>query len=127
MKQFAFTKDERLSSKKAIEAVFGSGNSLTAFPFKLLWNNKNEDSDYPAKVVFIIPKKNFKRAVDRNKVRRRLKEIYRLNKAAWYECLKSKKLSIELAILYLPKDILEYDALNKYWVQAMEKFMIKTK
>src|SRR5688572_1261178 len=80
---FKFPKSERLSGKRLIDELFEKGSSQFLYPFWILCLNeiKRETGLYP-KVLFSIPKKNFKRAVDRNRIRRQLREAYRKHKKA---------------------------------------------
>lgn len=75
-----FSKLERLTSKTLIQELFSNGSSFYLFPFKVMYIKA--DPDQPShQVLFSIPKRNFKRAVDRNRIKRQLKEAYRLNKS----------------------------------------------
>lgn len=71
-----FTKKERLSSKKEIENLFKSGKSKLVYPI-LFYYLPNEER---TKVLISVSKKNFKKAVERNFIKRKMREEYRLNK-----------------------------------------------
>ena len=73
-----FRKQERLCGTSAIDLLFTRGNSLFKHPLRLVWRFTNDTSGY--RVLFSIPKRNFHRAVDRNRIRRLLRECYRKNK-----------------------------------------------
>ena len=64
---------------------------------------------FPVQVMMSVPKYNFHRAVDRNLVRRRMKEAYRLNKQALYDHLSGKGIQLVVSISYTAKDIMDYD------------------
>lgn len=74
-----FPKSERLCSIKDIEELFSKGSSTFLYPFKILYLHCDNKPPYP-QVLFSVPKKNFRKAVDRNRIKRQLKEIYRQNK-----------------------------------------------
>jgi len=81
MRPFGFPKSERLNSKKSIETIFLSGKSAFYFPLKAIFTLEDLTGEQaPSQALFVVPKKRFKRAVDRNKLRRRIRESYRLNK-----------------------------------------------
>ncbi len=103
---FTFDKTERLCSKKAIDELFANGKSKTQFPIKLIYKSAEFESEFPARVVFIVPKKKHKRANKRNTLRRRIREVYRLNKQTFYDTLVSLK--VDLMFVYLSNESLDY-------------------
>lgn len=78
-----FHRGERLKSRKEIGRLFGKeGLSLSAYPLVLKYAPAEENrSDFPFQAAFVVPKRKFKRAVDRNLIKRRIKEAFRLQKA----------------------------------------------
>ena len=81
---FTFDKTERLCSKKALDDLFSGGKSKSHFPIKVIYKTSVYESAFPARVVFIGPKKKHKRANKRNTVRRRMREVDHLNKHKLY-------------------------------------------
>ena len=76
-----FPATERLKSKKVIEELFKKGSSVYLYPFRLIYSsNPIEPQHYP-QILVSVPKRNFKKAVDRNRLRRQIKEAWRLNKS----------------------------------------------
>ena len=77
-----FPKSERLSQKSSINELFQRGKSFTDYPLKVIYlkRSKEDFGEMPHQILVTVPKKNFKRAVDRNKLKRRIREAYRLNK-----------------------------------------------
>ena len=115
---FTFTKIERLCSTKAIDDLFANGKSKTQFPFKLMYKPAEFESPFPARVMFVVPKKKHKRANKRNDIKRRMREVYRLNKHSLYEALKTQKLDI--MFICLSNEELEYTVIEKSMLQLME-------
>lgn len=115
---FTFTKIERLCSKKAIDELFANGKSKTQFPFKLIYKVSEFESPYPVRAMFVVPKKKHKRANKRNDIKRRMREVYRLNKHTLYESLKTQK--IDLMFICLSNEELEYTVIEKSILQLME-------
>ena len=115
---FTFSKIERLCSKKAIDDLFANGKSKTEFPFKLFYKKTEFESPFPVRAMFVVPKKKHKRANKRNVIKRRMREVYRLNKHLLYESLKTQK--IDVMFICLSNDDLEYTKIEKSMLQLME-------
>lgn len=77
-----FSKDEKLKSKKAIELLFKTGKSINAHPIKAIYLPKTENETTKLNVGVSVPKRNIKLAVNRNLLKRRMREAYRLNNKA---------------------------------------------
>ena len=95
---FSLKKHEILRSKKKIKELFEDGSSFFVYPFKVYF--LHEQTAAPAQVLFSVSKKYFKRAVDRNLIKRRMREAYRLNKSI-IETEKKDELSISIALIYI--------------------------
>ena len=81
LKEQGLNKNERLKSKKNTGLLFKNGDSLFSFPFKLVYKWLEEGSDKNSVQLLVsVPKRKFKNAVDRNLLRRRIKEAFRKNK-----------------------------------------------
>lgn len=92
-------KEQRLKGKKIVSELFsGPKLSVKAFPFRAFYNVVSEGEPI-AKFGISVPKKKFKRAVDRNRIKRLTKEAIRVNKAALYEELRNKSVSIHVMVV----------------------------
>ena len=91
-----------------MEVLFAKGTSKAAFPIKLIYIKRDSPSDSLVKAMFVVPKRNFKRANERNKLKRRMKEVYRTSKEGLYDSLRSKEIYLELAFLYVGKEAESY-------------------
>ena len=116
--EFTFTKIERLCSKKAIDELFASGKSKTQFPIKLIYKPVEFESPFPVRAMFVVPKKKHKRANKRNTIKRRMREVYRLNKHTLYESLQTQKL--DLMFICLSNEELEYTVIEKSMCQLID-------
>ncbi|MCF8365458.1 MAG: ribonuclease P protein component [Bacteroidales bacterium] len=112
-----FKKSERLCNKTLIEKLFNQGFSFYGYPFKLVYlaveNNKSNSGEYPAKVLFTVSKRQFKKAVQRNKLKRLMREGYRKNKHQLYDFLSTSQLQMAIAFIYTSKETLPYADIEK--------------
>lgn len=119
-KIYTFTKEERLCNKKLIDELFRNGSSFLVYPFKVSWLIVAEPQLYPAQVLFSVPKKRYKHAVDRNLLKRRMREAYRLNKEHYlYLPLKDKGKQIVFSIGYVGKEIADYAFIEKKMLKLL--------
>lgn len=107
-----FTKDERLCSIKEITALVKDGHVLFQYPFRVTYILKesqvqadDSNSHISCKLLISVPKKNFKRAVHRNLLKRRIRESYRKNKGL---LTPPAGKTANIMLVYVSKDILEY-------------------
>lgn len=82
-----FRKHERLSGRDRLKQVVAEGRAVKVHPFRLLGLLMPLEPTARAQVAFAVPKRHVKLATDRNRVRRHMREAYRLNKHRWYERL----------------------------------------
>lgn len=84
-----FGKQEKLKSRKLIGRLFEEGKSVKKFPIRLIYLQTEQASDFPMQASFSVPKRNFKKAVDRNRIKRLLREAYRHEKQGLYNSVKT--------------------------------------
>jgi len=124
-KNFSFGKSERLCSKKLIEELFSNNqvHKIIEHPFLLLWKEEQIESDYPAQVLIIVSKKLFPKAVDRNRIRRQIRELYRLNKHHIYETLEKHQKEVALMVMYKDRQKLQLSVLKTHYNKLIEKLI----
>jgi ribonuclease P protein component len=103
-----FKKEERLSEKKIIKELFEKGFSFYLSPFKVVWRNTPVEGRYPAKVMITVSSRNFRNAVDRNRIRRIVREVYRKNKQILYESITESSMRLAFVLIYTGKNIIQY-------------------
>ena len=110
-----------MCSKKQIDGLFTKGTSITSFPIKVIFYETAVEFVNPCQVMFVVPKRIFKRAHDRNKTKRRLREAYRLNKTHFYEMLKNNNKKVIFSFIYISKKIASYEEIEKSTLTALKK------
>jgi len=121
---YKFTKEERLCNKRLLEKLFHNGSSFLVYPFRIVSLPESLKADFPAQVVIAVSKRKFKRAVDRNLIKRRIREVYRLNKEELlYSFLSERKLSLMISIHYIGKEIAGYPFIEKKLKLALQKLV----
>lgn len=111
--KLTFNKQERLCSKKQMDLLFSKGSSTFGHPLKFIFIAVETNLQFPAQALFVVPKRQFKKAHDRNKLKRRMREAYRLNKLNFYEQLNSANKKIICAFIYVGKKQEEYATIEK--------------
>lgn len=122
-----FHKQERLTGKKSIDLLFAKGKSVSNGPLKLIIKPSLSTQLYPAKAMFVVPKKKFKRAHDRNLLKRRMREAYRTNKNTFYHMLNDKGVKVSCAILYMSGKADTYAAIEKAIKELLTQSVNKLK
>lgn len=102
-KKYTLNKSERLNSKKLIERLFAGGNkSFPAFPLRVVYMPlAPEESTADASILISVPKKRFKHAVNRNLVKRQIREAYRHNKYILLDALKAKDTPTKMVLAFI--------------------------
>ncbi len=116
-----FKKEERLSKTKVINRLFAEGKKFTIAPFRVYWLEIETEGDYPAQVLISVSKKQFKRAVDRNLIKRRTREAYRRNKTAFYSYLNKNAKNCVFALLYYSDEIASYNEIEEKIIFILQR------
>lgn len=120
----SFGKAHRLCGKKRIDRLFAEGQSFFAYPFRCVWTVMDpewEKVSAPVQILISVGKKNHKRAVVRNKLKRRIREAYRLNRPCWEDVSSSQGRIVTVALLYTSKEILEYSVIEHGVVKVLSE------
>jgi ribonuclease P protein component len=121
---YRFPKEERLRSKKLIEQLFREGSSFNSYPLRFVALHVPGPSELPVQVLVSVSKRNFKKAVDRNRLKRQMREAYRLHKheffkpnpdgGTWY-----------IGILYIGKEKSPFNYISKKLNSGLERLLTK--
>ncbi|MFY0653639.1 MAG: ribonuclease P protein component [Cyclobacteriaceae bacterium] len=117
-----FGKHERLSSKKLIDLLFNDGQSMFSYPFTIKFLAQSDIDNH--QVLISVPKKKFKRAVDRNLIKRRIKEAYRLNKAILADVKESSSYLL-IAYIYTANEIHDFNFIESKLIKSLERLKSK--
>ena len=107
-----FKKDERLTGKKLIDELFKDGSFFYLYPFKVQFLSVDGNRKKPVQILMAVSSKSFPHAVDRNRIRRRMREAYRVNKQELYDSLGRKQVNFLVALIYTGKQSESYDLIS---------------
>lgn len=121
--KLTFTKGERLSAKSSIEGLFRGGSSFFNYPYRVVYLLVDKsDSLHPAQALVSVPKKKFRSAVARNRIKRKVKEAYRLQKnSLLYPHLNKEQQVLHVAFQYVANKDLPFDILAKGMEGVLKK------
>ena len=126
MKRNTFPLKEHLKSKSAIEQVYASGVSVTSFPLRAIFiEQPHEVQDPTAAILINVSKKRFRHAVDRNLVKRRIREAYRTSKHQFVETLEKSGKKMAVAIIYIDNKHNSTAFIRKKMTKLLESILTK--
>lgn len=115
-----YSKIDKLKSKKLIDELFTEGKSVSAYPLRIIYKNADFKDAVIAKTGVSVSKKNVKLAVDRNRIKRLMREAYRLNKASYFNNITTQ---YTFMILYIGKEKLDFHQIESKMNTAFQKFL----
>ncbi|SDX64618.1 ribonuclease P protein component [Lutibacter oricola] len=121
---FTLGKEEKLKSKKLIEQLFIQGKRVKLYPFQVIYSEIDHDGDFPIKFAVSVPKRNVKMAVKRIRIKRVIREIYRLNKHKISENIHKKYMCM---FIFMGKEELDYATMEISYLKLIDKFLTKIK
>lgn len=110
--KYTFRKGERLSKKVYIDNLFESNRSFLCYPLKFFYKKIEDEQAFPLQVLIIVPKKRLRKAVDRNLIKRRIREAYRMEKIEIIEKLDNPKEVLLLGVMYLCDKKMHYNQIK---------------
>ncbi|MGE4586797.1 MAG: ribonuclease P protein component [Mangrovibacterium sp.] len=119
-KIFGLSREERLRSRKAIGKLFSGGQSFFVFPLKVAWIAADSRERSPVRAAFSVSRRNFRRAVKRNLLKRRMREAYRRNKHILYEAREGEK-ALEVMFIYAGCEVKDLLLIEQSMKQALRR------
>ena len=120
---YTFNKKEKLKSQKLIEQLFAQGQSVVAHPLRMVYIKTGFDEEIKIKAGVSVSKRHFKKAVDRNRIKRLMREAYRLQKAAYFDNISGQ---YALMILYIGKEENDFKTVYSKMDVLLKKFQERT-
>ena len=123
--QFTLPKKEHLCGEIRISRLFTEGKAFIVYPIRVVYRIDEKSDSEPVRMMVSVPKKRFKRAVKRNRLKRLLREAYRLNKAALIDIIQQKNLNLQIAFNYVSGEEVDYVLMEEKMKIALKRISDK--
>lgn len=123
---YTLSKSERLYIQKRIDHLFQAGSSFIAYPLRIVFTISELVVDEPSVAMLVsVSKRKFKRANKRNRVKRLVREAFRLNKHKFTVVLQGKNVGLDIAFLYLKDELPTYADIEKAMLKTIDLLPVK--
>jgi ribonuclease P protein component len=126
MKNYSFSKQERIYRRNDFRKLLTEGKSFYHYPFKCIYLWK-EATVFSGRIAISVSKKKFKNAVDRNKIKRLIRENYRLEKHVLYQEYVDSKQSVDILIIYIGTKIHSFSIFKIQIIELINKMIKKSR
>jgi len=116
---FTFPKKEHLCGEIRVGKLYAEGKAFIVYPLRVVYKVAPQTGNVAVKVLVSVPKKRFKHAVDRNRIKRLMRECYRLNKLNIIQLAIEKEIEIQIAFNYVADNEMDFASLNKKMEKAL--------
>ncbi|MFT4072842.1 MAG: ribonuclease P protein component [Dysgonamonadaceae bacterium] len=121
----SFPKEIRITSKKELDNLFAQGDSFIAYPLRVVFSKKEKTQGRDLCFMVSVSKRKFKRAVKRNRVKRLVRETFRLSRRELELKLVSEPYSVNVAFIYLKNELPDFAEINKAMHKALDTLEVK--
>lgn len=123
--RYFFKKEERITGDKRIETLFTCGKSFVAYPLRVVYLDKDIDRPFILEVLVSVPKRKIKSAVKRNRMKRLIRESFRMNKHILNDVLKEDYKHLEIAFIYVKDELTDFITVEKGMRKALNEIKNK--
>lgn len=124
--RYTFKKEQRVTGAKRVDAIFASGTSFISYPLRIVYLQHEQSPINKCSILVSVPKKRIKKAVHRNRIKRLIRESYRLNRELINNIDISEQ-SLDIAFIYVKDTASDYVEIQKAMQKALKQIAIRTK
>ena len=123
---YTFTKAQRVTGAKRVDAIFASGSSFISYPLRVVFMQHEQSPTPSCSILVTVPKKRIKKAVHRNRIKRLIREVYRLNKKLVND-IQLNEQSLDIVFVYIKDTGTDYKEIDKAMQKALKQVAIRIK
>lgn len=119
-----FSKEERICNDMQITRLFEQGASFICYPVRVVWMESEEARLKPVRILISVSRKKIRHAVDRNRIKRLIRESYRINKTALNQKAEAVGIVVTICFIWLPTETVEFMKLEKKIFEALRRIFV---
>ena len=123
---YTFTKAQRVTGAKRVDAIFASGSSFISYPLRVVFMQHEQSLAASCSIMVTVPKKRIKKAVHRNRIKRLIREAYRLNKKLVND-IQLNEQSLDIVFVYIKDTGTDYKEIDKAMQKALKQVAVRIK